>query len=301
MGIVGPPESAKSLFAANIAACVATGKSFGDRSCRQGLVVYLWGEGQMGAARRLQAVDRHYQLGLQGSPFLLSKIASSLLDASETTRISSAIDSAEKQFGQRLALLIVDTLARFIAPGDESKAQDMTGFLAAVDSLRGSATAIICHHPGHTDHARARGSSGWKAALDAEYTLSKTGDVVTVTCQKMKDGEKPEPFALRIVPANTAMVHEDGSPVQSVVLIPADLETVSRSVTGKNQRKLLAELKRRTSVLEEAGVWTEEQLRKIARDLDMKRSSAKTAVKGLHDLACLVATTGGYRLADVHE
>jgi 5S rRNA maturation endonuclease (ribonuclease M5) len=293
-GIVGPPESGKSLVAINMAACVATGKDFHGRAVQQGLVVYLAGEGQNGIRRRLQAIEHRYRLGLADAPLFVSKAPASFLDPVEVLRVQEAINSAVNAFQQPLALLIVDTVIRYLAPGDDNKAQDMAAYLAAVDALRGEATAISCHHPGHGDATRARGSSNWRAGLDAEFSIANSGDVVTVTCQKMKDGDRPAPFSFRIEQAPTLAAREDGSPVMSVVIAPTDV-VIARKPTGKNQKNLLAELERRYATGE--SVWTEKDLRLIAKALGMGKSSTITTIIGLRQLGFLTDTIGGCRLS----
>jgi hypothetical protein len=297
VGIVAPPGSAKSLLALHLAGCVATGQSFGGRKCASGLAVYLCGEGHAGLTLRLQALDKHHKLGLDGTPLVFSKFASSLIDREEVLRIRRVIDEAVKLYNVPLALLVVDTAAKFIAPGDESSAKDMSAFLSAIDYLRGSATALICHHPGH-DQRRPRGSSAFTAALDVEYSISKEGDIVRLACQKIKDGESPGPVAFRLRSAETLIVGHDGEPKMSVVLTEADPENTNSQPTGRNQLKLLLEIRRLVSK-GHSGVWTETQLRALARDIGMHKSSATSAVKSLLDHSHIEVTDGGLRLADV--
>lgn len=298
VGFIGAPETGKSLLALHLAGCISTGQPFFGRPTERGLVVYLMGEGHSGAARRLQALEKHYQLGIESAPFVLSKVGTSLLEGAEVRRVGEAIRRAEADFGLPLALLVIDTAARFITPGDESKAQDLATFFAAIDELRGNAAALICHHPGHKAPTRARGSSNWKAALDAEYTLEKQGDVVTLTCQKMKDGSRPPSLSLQIQPSDTSIPDERGGYVQSVVLVPS---CTRPSPSGKNQQKLLAELQRRDRESNETRVWTEAELRAIARGMGMQKSSASNAVQGLHNLGYLVSELGGLQLSEAYR
>ena len=116
-GLIGPPESGKSLFVQHLGSCVATGRPFFGREVARGLVVYLCGEGYHGIARRLQAIEAHHKLGLANAAFVISKCGASFLSAMEVERIKVAIEAAEQRFGP-MVLLIVDTLARFLAPGD---------------------------------------------------------------------------------------------------------------------------------------------------------------------------------------
>jgi hypothetical protein len=296
-GFVAPPESGKSLLAMNISACVAARRDFHGRATSGGLVVYLLGEGQHGAARRFQALERRYELGLAGAPLVVAKTRAALIDPCELARVHDAIRKAESEFGEKLTLLVVDTLSRFIAPGDESKAQDMGAYLDAVDMLRGEATSITLHHPGHGDPVRGRGSSNWRGGLDAEFSISSAAEIVTVTCQKMKDGEKPAPFSFRIEQVPSMIANPDGYPVMSVVLAPTkEAAPVQVRATGKNQKVLLAHLER-LAAIDPLAIWTEKQLREIARDsAGMHRNSARDAVMGLRALGYLTDTVGGTRL-----
>jgi hypothetical protein len=249
IGLVAPPESGKSLLMLDIAVCVALGRHFHGRKVKQGLVVYLAGEGQHGLHARLQALQR-YGFGKNSIPLVIAKAATSLLDPHELNRVRTAIQAACVKYNLPLVLLIIDTLARFIVPGDESKAQDMGAYLNAIDALRGDAAAVSLHHPGHGDNTRGRGSSSWKAGLDAEFSIANSNQTITVTCQKMKDGAKPAPFSFRIEPAATRMKRADGSPVQSVVLVPTDATPppIAKG-RGKHQEKTAVALKewRRTN------------------------------------------------------
>ncbi len=294
VGIVAPPESGKSLIMQEIAVCVALGRPFHGRRTRRGLVVYLVGEGQHGLRARFQALDTRYQLEGETFPLVISKIAAPLLDPLSFLRVQVAISEQEKRWEMPLGLLITDTLSRFISPGDESKSQDMGAYLNAVDQLRGDAAAVILHHPGHGDATRGRGSSSWKAGLDAEFSLANEAGAITVTCQKMKDGEKPAPFSFKIIVVDTKMARDDGSVITSALLEATETHMVHTPARGKNQKLLLACLEQQPK---EPGVWTEGELRDFAKGLGMHRARAREAILGLRQMGYLVQTVGGSRLA----
>jgi hypothetical protein len=294
IGVVGPPESGKSLLLQEIALCVALGLPFHGRRTKRGLVVYLCGEGQSGLRKRFQALESRYPLEGERAALCISKVGTSLIDAMEVVRVEESIAAAVVRYEMPLVLLIVDTLARFIAPGDESKAVDMGAYLTAIDTLRGDAAAVSLHHPGHGESTRARGSSSFKAGLDAEFSLACESAVVTVTCQKMKDGAKPAPFSFKIDQAPTRMRTEDGTVVNSVLLTPTDTPAAKAPLRGKNQKSLLTRLENEPPG---PGVWTEGELRDIAKAAGMDRFRAREAVLGLRQLGYLVQTIGGSRLA----
>jgi AAA domain len=294
VGVVAPPEAGKSLLMQEVAVCVALGVPFHGRKVKRGLVVYLVGEGQHGLFSRFQALGTRYDFAGDVCPLVVAKSPTSLIDSMEMLRVQLAIQRKEELFKMPLSLLIIDTLARFIAPGDESKAMDMGAYLTAIDTLRGEAAAVTLHHPGHGDGTRGRGSSSWKAGLDTEYSLANAAGVITVTCQKMKDGQKPEPFSFRIESAATKMKREDGSDVTSVLLHSTDYMPVKKPVTGKAQKTLLAAIE---AITDGPQVWNEEELRKIGRDAGLHRNSARDAVLGLKQMGYFELTIGGSRLA----
>lgn len=297
VGVVGPPESGKSLLLQEIALCVALGLPWHGRRTKRGLVVYLAGEGQHGLRKRFQALETRYREQMEGEIVHLAtaKVGASLIDPMELVRVEESIAQAVQKHQQPLVLLIIDTLARFIAPGDESKAMDMGSYMSAIDSLRGDAAAVSLHHPGHGESTRARGSSSFKAGLDAEFSVSCDilTNTVTVNCQKMKDGEKPPPFSFKIETAPTKMVNEDGNPVNSVLLCPTETQIAKTPVRGKNQGKLLKALEKQPP----GAVWTELEIRDIAKTVGMDRFRAREAILGLRQLGYLQMTVGGSRLS----
>lgn len=295
VGVVAAPEAGKSLLMQEIAVCVALGQPFHGRRVKRGLVAYLVGEGQHGLFARFQALATRYDFAADVCPLVVAKAPTSLIDAIELLRVEESIRRKAELFKMPLTLLIVDTLARFIAPGDESKAMDMGAYLAAIDTLRGEAAAVTLHHPGHGDGTRGRGSSSWKAGLDTEYSLANADKTITVTCQKMKDGEKPKPFSFRIEPAPTKMRREDGSPVMSVLLHSTETVVIRKKPTGKHQKALLAHLE---SIKDDGpGVWSEGELREIGKEIGMNRFQARDAILGLRQLGYFTQTIAGSRLS----
>lgn len=295
VGIVAPPESGKSLLALELAVCVAMGFPFHGRRVRRGLVVYLAGEGQHGLAARLQALSTRHAIANESDivPLRIARTAISLIEPLEFLKVQAAIDAELERYQMPLALLVIDTLSRFMG-GDESKAQDMGAYLNAIDALRAEGAAITLHHPGHHDATRGRGSSSWRGALDTEYLLAKNADnVVTVTCQKMKDGPKPAPFSFSIVQAQTRMTREDGTAVHSALLVPTDLvRAVKPQLKGKNQKTLLAHL----STQPEGSIWTETDLALLGKEVALNRWQLRDSVLGLRQLGYLEMTVGGSRL-----
>jgi AAA domain len=300
VGLVAPPEAGKSLLMQEISLCVALGVPFHGRKTSRGSVLYLVGEGQHGLRARFQALSSRYGEQLDGElvPFECSTSAVPLTDPSEQLKIQESIRGLNEEYELPVKLIVVDTLSRFIAPLDESKASDMGLYLTAIENIRGDATVVSLHHPGHGDATRGRGSSSWKAGLDAEYSIAKAEDTITISCQKMKDGVKPEPFSFRIISAPTSLTRPDGTPVTSALLQSTHYQPARKPLTGTAKRKLLAALE---AITTGPGVWQEGEIREIGRRAGLHRNSARDAAVSLHELGYLIRTIGGSRLRRLDE
>ena len=103
-------------------------------------------------------------------------------------------------------LVVFDTFARCFVGGDENNAKDVGEFVATVQEFQrtiGGAAALIVHHTGKGgQNARVndveRGSSALRGAADTMLLLTKTGDALTLICNKQKDSDKGDEIPLRV-------------------------------------------------------------------------------------------------------
>ena len=88
------------------------------------------------------------------------------------------------------AVVFIDTMHRNMV-GDENKSDDMAKFFKCIELLiaKLGCAIVIVHHSGHGDKSRARGSSSIKAAMDAEFCVTKEGMTSVLSCTKSKDFE----------------------------------------------------------------------------------------------------------------
>lgn len=94
---------------------------------------------------------------------------------------------------------------------------------------------LIVHHSGHGQKERGRGSSAIKAALDAEFSVTKNESGITLACTKAKDFDACKPFAFALKPIKLDWAHDDGSPMTGVYL-----EHLGEARPAEKKRKLSA-------------------------------------------------------------
>lgn len=237
--LFGEPAAGKSLFAIDWAFCLAHGIHWHDHGTEQTDVVVIAGEGFAGMARRLKALEAKHGRPAPDSLYI-SQHPANLIDENNAEWVANSIAALCPNPG----LIIVDTLHRNMS-GDENSSSDIAQFVANLDNhLKplGSAVLIV-HHSGHSSNQRSRGSSSIRAAMDAEFSATKDGLNVVLTCTKAKDFEafKPQQFSLKSVAL--PWLDDDGEPLKSVVLDhagDAQPQTAKRRLSARDDAILTA-------------------------------------------------------------
>ena len=143
--------------------------------------------------------------------------------------------------------MIVDTVARNFGAGNENDAGDMSKFISNMDMIRNrwKCSVLLVHHTGHGDNSRARGSSAFKAALDAEYQVTRCESLVELKSTKMKDADEPDPLNFELFNVDLGIVDEDGESVNSAILdltdkpMPVKEEKDGKAKISKNVQAVL--------------------------------------------------------------
>ncbi|MCD9027729.1 AAA family ATPase [Luteimonas sp. BDR2-5] len=198
--IIGASGAGKSFCALAVACSVATGSAFFDCAVEAGAVFYLAGEGLAGLKRRIDAWSLENAVDLSDAPLFLADRLPALTEPGSAAAIVAAIRSMIATSGTP-RLIVVDTLHRAFGGEDENSAAAMAKFIRACDEMKGElagATVVVIHHSGHGTN-RARGSSAFYAALDAEITITKDDNGrIGFNSTKQKDAEAPIPMLLEL-------------------------------------------------------------------------------------------------------
>lgn len=111
------------------------------------------------------------------------------MDQNSIDQVIKSVEAIVTEAGKP-SLIIIDTLSRHMAGGDENSAKDMGVFFKGCDLLKDTfgAAVLVVHHVGHGNKERARGSMAIKGALDFEMRADRTSEMtITLVSTKTKD------------------------------------------------------------------------------------------------------------------
>jgi AAA domain len=222
--IYGASNSGKTFFAIDLGAHVATGARWQEKEIESGAVIYIALEGEQGARNRIKAMQIRGKLP-QDAPFFLCFAPVNLLDPKHPQAVSEMIQNISKGAGIPVRLVIIDTLARAMAGGDENSGMDMGKAVATIDAVRASTGAhvMLIHHSGKDTAKGARGHSCLRAAIDTEIeVIHPEGEKYrTATIVKQRDLGTIPPlcFSLEVVEVGT---NRRGKPITSCIVKEED-------------------------------------------------------------------------------
>lgn len=218
--VYGQSNSGKTFFMADMALHVAAGMPWRGRAVEQGAVIWLAMEGSYGIFNRVEAWKREHGMEDATIPFAVVPVALDLLDPfGDTEPLIAAIKRAAKMLEMPVRLIVVDTLSRAIAGGNENSPEDMGALVTNGTRIQQEIKAHVSwiHHSGKDDAKGARGHSLLRAATDTEIEIVADGPArgARVTKQRELDGGGDFGFTLRVVELGT---NKRGKPVTSCVV-----------------------------------------------------------------------------------
>lgn len=222
--VYGPSNSGKTFFALDIAYHVAIDHRWRTQRVAGGGVLYLAAEGGNGIANRIVGLRK--TSGVVDVPFALRRAGLDLLhpDADTERVITLARDVSERA---PLKLIVIDTLSRVMAGGDENGPVDMTAFIKNVDRIRHATGAhiMIVHHTGKDVAKGARGHSSLRAATDTEIeVITDETEMRLAKVTKQRDLQGGEEFAFKL-DAVALGVDQDGDAVTTCIVVPVEERT----------------------------------------------------------------------------
>jgi hypothetical protein len=226
--LYGPGNVGKSFLWQDLAAHVARGIKWrnGEVIVRGGPVIYFALEGSFGVRKRILAMKQRGILPHDDLPLDLCFMPVRMLEDGKgrgAAVVSDAIKECEDHWQQAVRWVILDTLARTMAGGDENATKDMGKVVAECDIIRnkhlGTAVGAI-HHSGKDADRGMRGNTSLYDGVDTviEVYRPPDGDIITATVRKQRelDFREPMPFRLDTVELGR---DDDGDPITSCVCV----------------------------------------------------------------------------------
>lgn len=233
--LYGPSNSGKSFLALNIAHHVAKGATWGNRRVKKGRVLYIAAEGGGGFANRVAALDDP-QFFVLSVPLILTGQESAAGPLSEVLQHLAAVGN------EAFDLIVIDTMARVMGGRDENAAPDIADLIRNLDLIRrvSGAHVMLVHHTGKDTGRGARGHSSLRAAIDTEIELSRDeAGQITAEVTKQRDGPTGYRFCYQLRQIELGL-DQDGDPVTTCVVDPADTAEAGRADVGEAARKALS-------------------------------------------------------------
>ncbi|MFG1361022.1 AAA family ATPase [Xanthobacter pseudotagetidis] len=209
--LYGESNVGKTFVAMDIAHHVATGRSWGGMKTTRLPVVYVAAEGGRGAKKRAAALRLR-----RGDPGDLFRFLISPVDLLRSSADLQPLVTMLRELPQAPGLIVVDTLSRAMAGGDENSSTDMGAMVKHLDALRSATGAhvLVVHHSGKDTSKGARGHSLLRAATDTEIEIQNNR--IMVTKQRDLDRAWSSGFSLDVVELGR---DADGDPVTSCVVV----------------------------------------------------------------------------------
>jgi hypothetical protein len=163
-------------------------------------------------------------------PFRAIQQPINLLDPdADTPRLIATIQREAADMDGPVKLIIIDTLARAFAGGNENASEDMGLLVQNMDQIRAEtgACVLFIHHSGKDQAKGARGHSSLRAALDTEIEVKaeEGSDIKTATTVKQRETKKGDVFAFRL-DAVVLGQNRYGEDVTTCLIRPADAAEV---------------------------------------------------------------------------
>ncbi|MDB3910866.1 AAA family ATPase [Paracoccaceae bacterium] len=208
--MVGASGCGKTFVATDVATSIGLGIEYHGRQVKQGHVIISAGEGQDGQVARLRAAAEHKGKRLENAEIYLAKQAVVFADENAVLALCQEIEENHKG---KVAVIIIDTMARAMVGTDENSSKDMSAFIHQCDHLRErfGCSIIVVHHTGH-EGSRGRGSSARYAAADAEIIIKAeggkvgTGGKICMSFEKTKNAKTP---ASLYFSTETRLLHDE--------------------------------------------------------------------------------------------
>lgn len=192
----GKSNTGKTFIALDLAYKIALGLPWHGRRVQSGPVVYVAAEAGKSIRNRIHGFNLHYDLVGKDAPI---GIVPCSVDLYRPDADIKDLISLISSFNQKPAFIVIDTLARVLAGGNENDSSDMGRLVAHIDAIRAvtGAHVMLVHHAGKS--GGIRGSSSLECAIDTELEVSASFSIKIGKNREYARDSRPLGFQLKVV------------------------------------------------------------------------------------------------------
>lgn len=233
----GKSNVGKTFVVMDLAVSISKGEPWCGMSTTKTKVAYVAAEGGQSTHLRCRALEEKYGLAqseAQDFFVLIETVDLKRADADLLPLISAILDIGDVGF------VVIDTLSRALAGGDENSSVDMGHLITHVDKLRlaTGAHVMLVHHSGKEVSKGARGHSLLQAAVDTEIEI--THQHIEVTKQRNFGGGFSQSFVLDTVVLGK---DDDSDPITSCVVRMVAKDEIAAGEATPAERAVLDALR----------------------------------------------------------
>lgn len=233
--LYGDSNVGKTFVAMDLCWHIAQGRPYSGLKVSGGPAVYVAAEGGLAAKRRVRAMREKYGSAQGRFKLLVSPVnlRNPEADLGPLLELMAELD-------ERPVLIVIDTLSRAMAGGDENSSVDMGALVRAFDAIRAATLAhlLVVHHTGKDAAKGARGHSLLRAATDTELEVAERR--ISATKQRDLEGAWETGFSLEV---KTLGLDSEGDPVTSCTVRLGDVAEVRVGVPSAAESDVLDAIK----------------------------------------------------------
>src|ERR1019366_6109144 len=213
----GAPGSGKSALVEDMGLHIAGGLPWHGRDVLQGAVCYIALERRLLVERRAIAFRERHQI--PDLPFAIIGIVLDFRAPQTADAMAAVVKLVKEATDQDVVLVVIDTISRALAGGDENSSKDMGAIVTTTARLQEATGAHIqwVHHVPIDGGERLRGHGALLGALDTTINVEKLASGLrTATVIKANDSEEGERVSF---PLDSVTI---GPETTAPVVVPAE-------------------------------------------------------------------------------
>jgi hypothetical protein len=183
----GDSNTGKTFIALDISYHIACRKEWNGRKVNGGVVVYVAAEAGESVNARIRALKQRYKPEHEPALAVVPCLVNLYSPNADLAPLLALLKEVAESYRDQIVMVVLDTLARVMGPGDENAARDMGMLVQAIDRIRVATGAhvMVVHHSGKNKANGARGSSALRAATDTELEIEGS----KIIMRKQRNGE----------------------------------------------------------------------------------------------------------------